>query len=109
MSLHRSIVDSIPHDVAVAAAMLLCVIFNVNHSSSTHATPHCDIEQCHSALCAKLQTWFSDFKPFAQLAVCHGVLAKLPPSILLDTKMEGRPLLVTLFPKVCRLFDRYVH
>ena len=97
-------VDSVPHDTSVAAAMLLFVIFNISHNSSlfqSHSV-HCD-----SVLCSKLDRWFSDLKPFAQLTVCHGALAKLPPSLLLSTQMEERPLLVALFPRICKLFDRY--
>ena len=105
-------VDSIPHGTAVAAAMLLFVIFNINHSSSSvfqsRSQSTDDSTQCDSVLCSKLHHWFSVLKPFAQLAVCHGVLAKLPPSLLLTTQMEERPLLVTLFPRVCKLFDRYI-
>ena len=100
-------VDSIPHDASVAAAMLLFVIFNTNRSSSLFQSQSTCPVQCDSVLCSKLQHWFSNLKPFAQLAVCHGVLAKLPPSLLLSTQMEEKPLLVTLFPRVCKLFDRY--
>ena len=68
-----------------------------------------DTVHCESPLSLKMQQWLSKLKPFAQLSVCHGVLAKLPPPLLLDTEMEGRPLLVSLFPKVCKLFARYAY
>lgn len=105
------IVDSIPHDVTVAAAMVTLVVFNINHgSSSLDQTAQSNVtKQSDLSLSAKLQRWFSELKPFAQLAVCHGVLAKLPPPLLLSTQLEGQPLLVALFPKVCKLFDRYRH
>ena len=86
--------------------MLLLVIFNINNSSCIQ-TQTTITKQCESSLSSKLQHWFSELKPrFAQLALCHGVLAKVPHSLLLETEAEGRPLLVTLFPKICKLFDR---
>ena len=88
--------------------MLLFVIFNINHNNlSLFQSQSTNSVQCDSVLCSKLDLWFSNLKPFAQLAVCHGVLAKLPPSLLLTTQMEEQPLLVTLFPRICKLFDRY--
>lgn len=99
--------DSIPHDTSVAAAMLIFVIFNVHPGSSFQSESSASVEW-ESSLSSRLQCWFSYLRPFAQLTICHGVLAKLPPSLLLTAEMEERPLLVALFPRICKLFDRSV-
>ena len=56
-----------------------------------------------------LHTLDSRLLPFAQLAVCHAMLAKLPSAILIGEIVEQKPLLLLLFPIVCKLFERYIH
>ena len=53
-----------------------------------------------------LHTLDSRLLLFAQLAVCHAMLAKLPSAVLIGEIVEQKPL---LFPIVCKLFERYVH
>ena len=48
----------------------------------------------------------SPLEAFPRLSVCHALLAKLPPSLMLVDNRR-KPLLIELFPIICRLFDRY--
>ena len=50
----------------------------------------------------------SPLPPFAQLAVCHALLAKLQSINMLDIVHTGKPLLLVLFSIVCQLFNRCV-
>ena len=47
---------------------------------------------------------------FVQLAVCHGLVAKLPSNLLMDLEVEGSSTSVLLFllPLISKLSERYV-
>lgn len=94
-----SVAGDFPHDVILAAAMLLVVLSNTLHSD----------DPIHG--CLELMThWFSHtaVKPFPKLAMCYALLAKIPPAVLMGVVIRGGSLMLALFPVICDLFDGYV-
>jgi hypothetical protein len=92
---------AVPHDLTVTAAMLYVVVL-----LRTSAV-ECNLEIKVSTVTTN---WLcgtgSPLGAFACLSVCHALLAKLPPSLLLvDT--EGKSCLLKLFPIVSKLFDSF--
>lgn len=86
----------LPHDAIVSAAMLMVVVSNILNSASEASYAEC------------ISSWLvkEGLMPFPKLAICHALLAKIPPSLLLAVSLGGEELLIlALFPMLCQLFD----
>ena len=99
---HFSTGVGVPHDLSLNAAMLYVVITLRTIPASDSLDP--------AITCITtdwLGTMGSPLNSFSRLAVCHALLAKLPPPSLL-VEAGGKPCLLQLFPIISALFDRYV-
>lgn len=107
-----SIAGSIPHDATVSAAMLLVATYNITlsllSSSSKQSPLTVNKPPGGGQLVDKIQCYLSEYSKFAQLSLCHALLAKLPVPVITCLEMEDKPLLLALFPIICQLFKRQV-
>ena len=101
-----SLADEFLNDATVTAAMLSVALFNASHRGTLTLLPGADAPQLQS-LTAQVDRWLSPslFKPFPQLAMCYALLAKLPTAVLIVASYDNKPLLIALFPVICKLFN----
>ncbi len=86
------------HDLTLSAAMLAIAVSNILNSTSEEPFLH---------YAKRVSLFFSleHLSSFSRLAVCHALLAKTDSSMMTGVMVDGEPLLLSLFPKVCHLFD----
>ena len=110
-----SVAGSFPHDATVSAAMLLVATYNITlsllelPSSTTNSKQSplpLDKPRGGGQLVDKIQCYLSEYSQFAQLSLCHALLAKLPVQVITGLEMEDKPLLLALFPIICQLFRK---
>ena len=93
-------IDDLSPDPTLAAAMLLVVIGKISMSFPSFLLDEFSSSVVH---------WLAlvEQKPFSTLCLYYAFLAKLPPQVLTDVKLDGESFLLAMFSCLCDLFDRY--